>query len=115
MQKKIVKFPPQGKARKAQPVVGQTLLEEAMKRLPRGWTIRLYVERGFFYAYIDRLDGTVFNADMKMRLSVDEQFRLLIDSLPNITDDFSRADKFQSLEKGLAHISNPWKRPRWRG
>ena len=82
-EQKIIQFAAKKRRVKLRRLVGHPLVDEAMKRLPKGWTMKLYIERGFFYCYIERPDRTVFNADMHMRLSVDEQLRLLIDSLPN--------------------------------
>ena len=80
----VIKFPSKNAMpKKLHGKSGNQLVDEAMCKLPPGWSIRLYIERGFFYAYLQRPDFSVRNADMKMRIPVDEQLRLLINELPS--------------------------------
>lgn len=66
----------------------ERLLIHIGKVLPMGWTVRIFVESSWHYAYVQRHDGSVFNPDVHMRTTIKEQLQAIIASLPPVGTEF---------------------------
>ena len=57
----------------------QESIDSVKKNLPEGITVRVYIERGLAYAFVQWTDGRVRNIDMDQRLPIEDQLLLALD------------------------------------